>query len=158
MLNKKKIEKFGEHYLLGVNEEGRKVYLEKPSWDCGWYWGFGYLHTFTNERSPERSKDIDSHFHFDHTFLRSDRSNFEWFKTYFKDTVLTDDEIWQLLDLMASAYSLKKAAAVMYRGDSNYTSKAKVPELRDDQTCDKINHVMLPAVFSKIRELLEPTE
>ena len=23
--------------------DGEKIYLSAPSWDCGWYWGFGYL-------------------------------------------------------------------------------------------------------------------
>jgi hypothetical protein len=28
--------------LLGKNN-GQDIYLSPPSWDCGWYWGFGYL-------------------------------------------------------------------------------------------------------------------
>ena len=29
-------------YLGNTTEYGR-LYLSKHSWDCGWYWGFGYI-------------------------------------------------------------------------------------------------------------------
>ena len=35
-------------YLLGADAEGTKYWLEAPSWDCDWYWGFGYVETYTN--------------------------------------------------------------------------------------------------------------
>ena len=41
--------KFGKQvYLLGKNEEDRNVSLVKASWDCGWYWGFGYVQSYNN--------------------------------------------------------------------------------------------------------------
>ena len=41
----KQIKKYNQNgkYLLGINKEDKKVYLTKPSWDCSWYWGFGYI-------------------------------------------------------------------------------------------------------------------
>ena len=24
-------------------EDNRRIYISKPPFDCGWYWGFGYL-------------------------------------------------------------------------------------------------------------------
>ena len=32
--------------LLGYNNE-EPIYLSPPSWDCGKYWGFGYLENKT---------------------------------------------------------------------------------------------------------------
>ena len=32
-----------KEYLLGTDEYGIKYWLESESWDCNWYWGFGYL-------------------------------------------------------------------------------------------------------------------
>ena len=25
-----------DYYLIGKDNEGKRVWLEKPSWDCGW--------------------------------------------------------------------------------------------------------------------------
>ena len=51
-MEKQKITKFGDdYYLLGINQENEKVWLEKPSWDCDWYWGFGYVEIFNQNYS-----------------------------------------------------------------------------------------------------------
>ena len=64
-LAKKNYNMFGKMvYLVGINQHNEKVFLEAPSWDCGWYWGFGYLETYTNNRNIQGSKDISSHSHF----------------------------------------------------------------------------------------------
>lgn len=64
-LNKHEFSKFGDTFrLLYVDNDGTKVYLQKHKWDCDWYWGMGYLETFTNNNNPEKSYDISSHFHF----------------------------------------------------------------------------------------------
>ena len=55
---KKKMKKekrfaFGKNiYLLGSDKDGVKYWLEEASWDCGWYWGFGYVETYTNNSNP----------------------------------------------------------------------------------------------------------
>lgn len=36
MLEKQKIRKFNrDMYLLGIDEDGTKYWLQAPSWDCG---------------------------------------------------------------------------------------------------------------------------
>ena len=50
-------------YLLGADSCGNKYWLEAPSWDCKWYWGFGYIETYTNSDNPSISNDIISHQH-----------------------------------------------------------------------------------------------
>ena len=62
-MQKKKIYAFGYHYLLGIDSVGIKHYVEAPSWDCGWYWGFGYIESYTNNNSPGTSRDKQSHQH-----------------------------------------------------------------------------------------------
>jgi hypothetical protein len=64
-MNKKQSHAFGKDiYLLGKTTDGELIWLEAPSWDCGWYWGFGYVETYTNNRRPDLAKDISSHSHF----------------------------------------------------------------------------------------------
>ena len=157
-MKKKIINKFGKHYLLGINKDGEYVYLEEPSWDCGWYWGFGYLHTYTNNKQPERSRDISSHFHFDSTFLNGRESSRDMFKKYFKSTVLTDNEIWELVDYMKTFYTLKSVAELFKNGYSHQTERAKLESLKSEEQRDLINKSWLPEVFDRIRVLLTPTE
>lgn len=153
-MKKKQINKFGTHYLLGINHNGEYVWLEKESWDCGWYWGFGYLHTYTNNKQPERSKDISSHFHFDSTFLNKNKSSRDAFKEYFKETVLTDSEIYELCDYMKTFYTLKSVAELFKHGYSWQTEKAKIEDLKSEEQRDLVNKVWLPEVFKRIEELL----
>ena len=157
-MKKKIINKFGKHYLLGINKDGDYVYLEEPSWDCGWYWGFGYLHTYTNNKQPERSRDLSSHFHFDSTFLNKNKASCDVFKEYFKETVLTETEVWELVDYMKTFYTLKSAAELFKNGYSHQTERAKLESLKSEEQRDLINQSWLPEVFARIRALLTPVE
>jgi hypothetical protein len=154
MLKKKTINKFGTHYLLGINQDGEYVYLEKESWDCGWYWGFGYLHTFSNNKCPERSRDLNSHQHFDSLFLKGPACARDMFKKYFKSTVLTESEIWELCDYMKTFYTLKSVAELFKHGYSYQTEKAKIDNLQLPEQQDLVNKVWLPEVFKRIEKLL----
>jgi hypothetical protein len=155
-MEKRIINKFGTHYLLGIDKDGDYIWLEKESWDCDWYWGFGYLHTYTNNTNPERAKDLNAHFHFDCTFLKGPDCSKDMFKNYFAETVLTDDEMWILCDLMTTYYTLKKTAELFRHGYSYQTQKAKIDKLQSPMTEAMINKVLLPEVFKKIEQLLTP--
>lgn len=146
-------------YLLGADAEGTKYWLEAPSWDCGWYWGFGYVETYTNNDYPNRSRDINSHQHFDDLFLNNPKVNaFDAFREFFKETTLDQKEIWLLIDYMYSFYTLKKAAEVFGTGYSHMTEKAKLSEVQNMEMAKEINEKMLPAIFKQIDILLSDTD
>lgn len=135
-------------YLLGADAEGTKYWLEAPSWDCDWYWGFGYVETYTNNDCPSRSRDINSHQHFDSLFLNDSKVNaFDAFKEFFKETTLNEKEIHLLIDYMSSFYKLKDVAKTLGVGYSNMTETAK-----------EINEKILPAIFKQIDILLSDTD
>ena len=60
----KKIETiFKDRIFLG-KLDGENVWLAPPSWDCGWYWGFGYIqnrnmHTHYEGRGVTKSENYD---------------------------------------------------------------------------------------------------
>ncbi len=142
-------------YLLGADAEGTKYWLEAPSWDCDWYYGFGYIETYSNNNCPEKARDINSHQHFDSLFLNNSKvSAFDAFKEFFKETTLNDKEIWLLIDYMHSFYTLKKAAEVFGTGYSHMTEKAKLSEVQNIEMAKEINEKMLPAIFKQIDILL----
>jgi hypothetical protein len=89
-------------------------------------------------------------------FLRGPDCSKDMFKNYFKETVLTDDEMWVLCDLMTTYYTLRKSAELFRCGYSYQTQKAKIDKLQSPMTEDMINKVLLPEVFKKIEQLLTP--
>ena len=151
---------FGKkNYLLGTNAEGRKLFLVAPSWDCGWYFGFGYVETYTNNDCPNKSRDINSHQHFDSLFLNDSKVNaFDAFKEFFKETTLNEKEIWLLIDYMYSFYALKRAAGILSMGYSHMTEKAKLSEVQSTEMSKEINEKILPAIFKQIDILLSDSE
>lgn len=145
-------------YLLGKDKDGINYWLEAPSWDCGWYWGFGYVETYTNNKSPEKARDIASHQHFDGLFLRGPQCARDMFKDFFVETPLNDKEIYELTDYMMTYYSLRKVAELFKHGYSWQTEKAKINSLQNKDQEDLVNKSWLPEVFKRINSLLSPDE
>lgn len=142
-------------FLLGQDQDGVKHWLEEGSWDCDWYWGFGYVVTYEANRSPATATDIRSMCHFDYLFFNRKHCCFDNFKEFFKETPLLDEEIWTLLELMKTFYTLKEAAAVMTRGGSHITTNP-LGLVKDTAGAKKINAIVLPPLMHKVYELLTP--
>lgn len=157
-LKKRKTKAFGKDvYLLGVDEQGDYIWLEEAAWDCGWYWGFGYIETYTNNKNPSKAKDIRSHSHYNGLVFHKDKNNNYLYhiNEALKETVLHDSEAWELSDLMKSFYTLSKAAAVLGKGNSHYTTTTNA-DLTDKDMATKINEELLPLVFARVYEILSP--
>lgn len=155
-MNKKVITWHGKkYYLLGVDKYGNKRWLEEAHWDCDWYWGFGYIETFTNNRRPDLSAGISSHTHFDSLFLSKCTALDSW-NNFFKDSVLSENEIWQLLELMQTFYTAKSWSTTVYLGGSHYTTNCLSDVIKDDKEYNRINKVIIPAIINKVYDLLSP--
>lgn len=158
-MKKQKSHAFGKDvYLLGINEDGEYVWLESPSWDCGWYWGFGYVETYTNNKYPHMSKDISSHSNFERLVFRKDEKTGDYIhhiNRALKETTLTDKESWELSDLMKRFYTLKESAAIFGRGTAHLTSNTRHNSTNLD-LAKYINEVELPNIFKAVIDLLKP--
>ena len=154
---KKEIKTFfgKKNYLLGIGEDNKKIWLVEPSWDCDWYWGFGYLETYTRRFGQT---DIDMHTHFDCLGKEKNQNYYDAFKEYFKETTLADNEIWKLCDYMKTFYTLRKTAELFRHGNSWYTGQATIEELKRTDIENEINKKMLPKLFEEIDKLLTPQE
>ena len=141
-------------YLLGKDSLGTYYWLEKASWDCDWYWGFGYVETYTNNKNPNRAKDISSHQHFDGLFFNKGKMSFDVFKEFFEETVLTDREIWTLLELMKSFYTAREYASMLHIGGAHYTTNPCKEIIQDFDEWDRINKVVIPAICEEVYNLL----
>lgn len=156
-------------YLLGTDKKGIKYWLEEPTWDCGWYWGFGYVKTYKNNENPQISKNIDSHQHISgfigdqeiYDFEKKVHKKEEYIHNIFDNPLFTrltftQDEGWTLTELFNTAYSLKEAAEIFGRGGSHTTTNPAKKILTDKKMVKKINEVMLPEVFKQIIKILTP--
>lgn len=152
-MNKEKSFAFGRDiYLLGQDEDGIYYWLEAPNWDCGWYWGFGYIETYTNNISPSHSKDISSHQHADN-FIN-------WWMTWnnnkyiLKKTTFTEKEGWELTELFERFYMFSKIAEYYHRGGAGFTNLDD--DKKDQKECDRINKEEIPYITKRILDILTP--
>lgn len=134
MLKKKTSHAFKkEVYLLGADDSGVLYWLEAPSWDCGWYWGFGYVENYTNNEHPNKSKDIISHTHISSIFEKNDVIDMN--NGLLINPTYTKNEGVKLSGLFTKFYELKVIA-------------------ERDKPNRQINEIELPELFKEIIKIL----
>ena len=142
------------NYLLGTDANGTKYYLQKASFVCNWYWGFGYVVTYTNNTFPERSRDIASHQHFDGLFFNSNQNGYHAFKNFFTETPFIDSEIWQIVELMKTFYICRKYSDLLHVGGAHYTTNPAKEIIQNETEYDRINKNVIPTILNKLYDIL----
>jgi hypothetical protein len=150
-----------EVYLLGQDEYGTNYWLEEASWDCDWYWGFGYVETYYNNRLPSKSKGIDSHRHIDTSFIGKIDGHKEYVHNIFNcplltKTTFTESEGWKLSELFETFYTLQSTAKIYHIGGSNTATNPLSDVLKNTAAEDQINKGLLPRVFEEVYKILSP--
>ena len=162
-MKKEKDHAFGKDvYLLGVDEFNDRYWLEAPSWDCEWYWGFGYVETYEENRKPSQAIDINSHQHIESNFLGKNNAKDRGYCHNIFDSKLldkatfTEDEGWELSELFRQFYLLKSGAELFKNGTSgtaNIKIETGAKRLKWQKT---INEEILPKIFKQIIKILSP--
>ena len=98
--------------MLGKTETNGNVWLTKHKWDCGWYWGFGYL------------GNLQCHYHFSSVLENNLLAS-----KYFSSTNISDKDWWVIRDLFEQAYALRRAYEVYYRGGGHQSSLTGVTDV-----------------------------
>lgn len=145
-------------YLLGRGKGGCHYWLEEPSWSCDWYWGFGHVETYTCDGNPSISRDINSLQHFDSLFLEGPKDCYSMFTEFFEETPLTEKEIWQLLELMQTFYTLEKTAETFVRGGSHITENQFKNIIKNEHHAKELNAVVIPPIVYGACKLLTPDD
>lgn len=141
-------EKFGKNYfLLGIRKDKKKVWLEQAKFECGWYWGIGYVEVFNNHYT-----DIEEHTHFDSLFLSKDIYNS--FIEYFEEMTISKNEVWKLLELMKTLYELRSYADFLTRGGSHITSNMFSDKIKNDNELKRINNELIPTIQEEVYKML----
>lgn len=132
----------GDKILL-FKKDNNRYYLRKPHFDCGWYWGLGYLATGRG-----------SHGHFD-SYFKDKLFCDAWVD--FDDTPFTKEEAYIITDYMRQLYTLRKMSDMLYVGNTHITSYAKVLEQFAEQNeaeYKRINNVLIPTVWNALVDVL----
>ena len=126
--------------FLGRTVEGERIYLTPPSWDCGWYWGWGYI------------GNKDCHYHLSSLF--KDKDMHTGIKEHFKTFVITNDkDLWTFCELVRTFYHLRETSDVLTRGGSHYTNNPCQELIKDAEYAKHINTVLIPAIFAETYNL-----
>nr|DAM35061.1 MAG TPA: hypothetical protein [Caudoviricetes sp.] len=131
------------------------VFIVRPTWDCGWYWGFGYL-----ERWNSRKGDIDFHSHIDHEFgTNKDGRRVNWYEGMQElldqgDVFENDHQRWQFLEIVKTIYNLKMTAEVLGRGGSHYAPNPLSDEIYNPIEVRRINEDLIPKLIDKMYVVL----
>lgn len=131
--------------ILLFKKDNTRYYLCKPKFDCGWYWGLGYLAT---------GRDCLCG-HFDSYF--KDKPFYDAWLDDFDDTPFTKDEAYIITDYMRQLYRLREMAVMLHCGNTNITGNAKVLEQFAEQNLaeyKRINNVLIPTVWNALVDVL----
>jgi len=129
-------------YFFGKNKEtNESIYLTMPTWDCGWYWSFGYL------------GNIDCHYHLDSHFNTNKNIYDELLEKYELNTKIKN-KLWEFCEIISTVYSLKNAAEIYNRGGSHYTNNPCADVIKNPFEVTRLNDIVLPALFKKLENLL----
>ena len=154
-MQKEKSHAFGKDvYLLGQDKDGICYWLESPKWDCGWYWGFGYIGTYTNNKQPQNSQDINSHQHATN-FMSEYFTDWNGSKPILKNKTFSDKEGWELSELFKQFYFLQEASENFGRGKC-HVADTKIANWKKPKLAKEINEKLIPIVTSRILEILSP--
>jgi hypothetical protein len=127
--------------LLGYDGK-EPIYLTPPSWDCGWYWGFGYL------------GNKNCHYHINE--LMKDINLYDGLKNHFGKTFLIrESNIWEFAELFNSFYKLQSVAELYKTGCSGLTTNPAKESIKNTDEAERINSIVLPQIFEEIYKIID---
>ena len=141
-----------KEYLIGTTlfeNEPSDLYLIEPSWDCDWYWGIGYYKIANHTNSMQS--------HFDILFFNDAHENaYDKFLRIMSATVLKNEsEVFTFMELMQSMYTARKYADMLHRGGSHFTTNPCKELIQNPEEYNRINKVIIPSIWAKIKELID---
>lgn len=140
--------------LLGYNNN-EPIYLSPPSWDCGWYWGFGYLSNKNCHYHVDGLTKIETYNSDAKVFTTKSVNLYDGFIEHFGDTLrVRKSDLWTLVELFKTFYTLKETAEVLGLGGSHYTTNPAKDIIINKDEVIRINTIVLPQIFEEIYKIL----
>ena len=131
-----------EKVYFGYHKEMKeKIYLFRPKWDCGWYWGFGYL---GNE---------NCHYHL-HNYANGRKINmYDALKNDYVLNTKIERDLWKFCELVKTIYSLRETGEILNRGGSHYSSNPFKELIKNDKEYKRINEIVLPEMMQYLMNM-----
>jgi len=156
VINKAKSHAFGKDvYLLGKDKNGVKYWLEAPKWECGRYWGFGYIETYKQNKNPNKAESVATH-------SNADKFYPEYFNSFYCsapsnliEATFSEEGGWELSELFKQFYFLKEAAENFGRGEC-FFAETSIETWEKPALVEEINKILIPRVTNRILEILTP--
>lgn len=153
-------------FFFGIRKQDKAhIYLTAPTWDCGWYWSFGYLGN-SREHYHLSSYQIKTRL-----LYKKDGSCVvvtEQRNICMRDALLEDydlnpkllkgssefsNNLWTFCELALTAYALKETAEILKRGGSHMAENPCADLIKNFDEFKRINEIVLPAIFAEIEKI-----
>lgn len=146
--------------FFGVRkDDGEYLYITKPSWDCGWYWSFGYIgNRFEHHHLDSYAtrfltiKDDKGEYH--HINEMRNISMHDALLEDYNLSMAIEAKLWQFCELSQTIYSLKKTAAVLGRGGSHVANNPCADTIKNPDEVRRINEIVLPELLQIFWDLV----
>lgn len=147
-------------YLIGKNNDGEEVWLASPSWDCGWYWGFGYLHTKNSLFHVSGLVGQQEYYDYEkQCFRKGGYVHNIYDSPQLIETAFSEKEGWLLSELFKQFYLLKDMAAFCHKDKPGcHVTTSPVDHGTMIEWFNHINTVMIPKITAEIIRILSPVE
>lgn len=143
-----------EKFLLGKRkDDGASIFMTKPSFDCGWYWSFGYLGNKDEHYHLSGYSQKSHYFQLkDGTYkhITEDR-NKNMYDCLLEDYDLepqVKDNLWSFCEQASTIYNLKEIAEIFNRGGSHFTTHPLQSMIKGFDKSAIVNE-LLPALLQK---------
>ena len=125
---------------------GEKIYMDKHSWDCNWYFGFGYI----GNRRLHTHADV-----FIHELIWHEKD-----KVFNESIFKSNDDFWIFKDLLKQAYILKDCAEIYQIGGHCITHRKTeiIKNKRKAKTINKDLEKLLDHIWNFLLELQNKKE
>ena len=139
------MQQYPDNIPIGKHETYGFVNLRRPSFDCDWYWGFGYL---GNRRC---------HFHLDGLREGENIHLYDAIKKRFGDTFVIQNSgrLWKFVEVVKTVYTLRKSAELFHLGGSHCTSNPDRDMLKRPDLWEEINRVLIPRQIAAMYAIIE---
>ena len=151
-----------KYFYIGQDANGICYYYQESTFDCDWYWGVGYIESFTNNAHPEIARDISGHTHFNYLMQEQNKKNLyhvDAFKKVFPVNPFSDKEIWKILEIVETLYTARKYSDMLHTGSAHITENPCKAIIANEKEYKRINETVIPALLNELYKIMtEETE